>query len=120
MADQSKKNTRRKFLSEGVKIGAGAIFMSKVMASCKKPDEKIKVLTQDGQMMEVDKDMVSYVKPASPEEAHIGIPNRKFVMVIDLSRCKNARKCVERCKEAHHLHQGQEYIRIYLMQTSNL
>lgn len=118
MADQSKKNTRRRFLSDGVKMSAGAIFMSKVMSSCKKPEEKIKVLTQDGQLMEVDKDMVSYVKPATPDEAHLGIPNRKFVMVIDLSRCKNARKCVERCQEAHHLHQGQEYMRIYLMQRS--
>src|SRR5210317_2492041 len=103
MADKSKKNNRRKFLHEGAKLSAGALFMSNVVSSCKPPAEKVKVLSQDGQLMEVDKDQVSYVKPATPNEAHIGIANRKFVMVIDLSRCKNARKCVERCQEAHHL-----------------
>ena len=118
MADKPKKTSRRKFINDGVSLSAGAIFLSKVFSSCKQSDKKVKVLTQDGKLMEVNEEDINYVKPAKPSEARNGIPNRKFVMVIDLARCKNARKCVEKCQEAHHLQEGQEYMRIYLMQRS--
>ncbi len=39
----------------------------------------------------------------TPAESRKGIPDRKFVMVIDLSKCKNARNCVESCQKAHKL-----------------
>jgi len=43
---------------------------------------------------------------------------RRFVMVIDLARCKNARRCVEACQQAHHLPSHQELMKVYLMQES--
>ncbi len=46
------------------------------------------------------------------------IPDKKFVMVIDLVKCVNARKCVERCQDAHHLPPHQELMKVYLMQES--
>ena len=42
----------------------------------------------------------------------------KFVMVIDLARCKNARKCVEKCQDAHHLPPFQELMKVYLIQET--
>ena len=42
----------------------------------------------------------------------------KYVMVIDLAKCKNARKCVEQCQHAHHLLPNQELMKVYLMQES--
>jgi molybdopterin-containing oxidoreductase family iron-sulfur binding subunit len=45
-------------------------------------------------------------------------PSRKFVMVIDLAKCKNARKCVEQCQASHHLPPNQELMKVYLMQES--
>jgi Fe-S-cluster-containing dehydrogenase component len=47
-----------------------------------------------------------------------GETERKFVMVIDLAKCKNARKCVESCQKAHHLPPNQELMKVYLMQES--
>jgi molybdopterin-containing oxidoreductase family iron-sulfur binding subunit len=46
------------------------------------------------------------------------LPQRKFVMVIDLAKCKNARKCVEQCQKSHHLPPNQELMKVYLMQES--
>jgi molybdopterin-containing oxidoreductase family iron-sulfur binding subunit len=121
MAKNNKKSnrSRRKFLNSGVLLGTGALLMPEVMSSCKKSDAKVKVLTQEGKLVEVNKEDISSCHGASREESHQGIPNRKFVMVIDLSKCRNARKCVELCQEAHHLMPGQEFIRVYLMQRSD-
>lgn len=43
---------------------------------------------------------------------------KKFVMVIDLAKCKNARKCVASCQKAHQLPPNQELMKVYLMQES--
>ena len=51
--------------------------------------EKVKLLSVTGEIIEVDK---AYLKPVpdvphlSNEEERIGIPGKKFAMVIDLSR----------------------------------
>jgi molybdopterin-containing oxidoreductase family iron-sulfur binding subunit len=39
-------------------------------------------------------------------------------MVIDLAKCKNARKCVEVCQKGHHLPTSQEFMKVYLLQDS--
>lgn len=118
MEVKNNKTTRRKFINYSLVWSTGLVFLSKVLSSCKQTGKKVKVMTQDGKLAEVNEDDISECRPAAPEEAHKGIPNRKFVMVIDLSRCKNARRCVEKCQEAHNLAPGQEYIRVYLMQRS--
>jgi len=113
-----KKKSRRNFLNSSLKYGAGALLLSGATSSCKKSGEKIKALTQDGRLVEVDKSETECCTPATPAESRKGIPNRKFVMVIDLSRCRNARVCVEKCQAAHHLLPGQEYMKVYMMQRS--
>ncbi len=121
MEKKKDKTSRREFFNSSISLGAGALFLSNITSSCnepKEPGEKVKVLTENGELLEVDKNELQHCKPATPEESRKGIPNRKFVMVIDLSRCKNARKCVEKCQEAHHLLPGQEFMRVYLMQRS--
>jgi molybdopterin-containing oxidoreductase family iron-sulfur binding subunit len=55
----------------------------------------------------------------SAEESLKGIPGRKFVMVIDLAKCKNARKCVTECQKGHHLPKSQEFMKVYLLQDSD-
>ncbi len=52
------------------------------------------------------------------ESASRVAPQRKFVMVIDLAKCKNARKCVEQCQKNHHLPPNQELMKVYLMQEN--
>src|SRR6185436_7494678 len=84
--------------------------------------EKVKLLSVDGEIIEVDK---AFLKPV-PEVHHIsnaearkGIPGKKFVMVIDLSRCKNLKKCQQACNHAHQIHPGQNWIKVHPMQDAD-
>lgn len=114
-------NSRRKFLKLGVLAGAGTLAAGAMIATtnsqAEASGEKIKVLTTSGEVMEVDK---NYMKlPAvGIKEAHEGVPGRKFVMVIDLGKCKNARKCVEGCQKGHDLPPDKEFMKVYLLQDS--
>jgi molybdopterin-containing oxidoreductase family iron-sulfur binding subunit len=47
-----------------------------------------------------------------------GIPNRKFVMVIDLAKCKNALKCVSACNKHHYITGENAWIKVHRMQES--
>jgi molybdopterin-containing oxidoreductase family iron-sulfur binding subunit len=69
-------------------------------------------------MVEVDATNINKYPEAliTPAESRKGIPDRKFVMVIDLAKCKNARKCVESCQKAHQLDYHQEFMKIQLIQ----
>ncbi|MBI9033318.1 MAG: 4Fe-4S dicluster domain-containing protein [Bacteroidales bacterium] len=118
---QQEDNTRRDFLRKGITAGIGAIAAGTMLSSCSKADEttgeKVKVLTTDGKIVEVDRGLLKTTKEVE-QEAREGIPGRKFVMVIDLAKCTNARKCVDACQEGHHLPSNYEYIKVYLMQDA--
>jgi molybdopterin-containing oxidoreductase family iron-sulfur binding subunit len=117
--------SRRNFLkSFGASLGvvsiggiAGAAAMSG--EANRKSGKKVKLLSPDGNLVEVDRDDIN---PAEADTKHLkaeakkGLPDRKFVMVIDLAKCKNARKCVEACQEGHMLPKDHEWIKIYLLQ----
>ncbi|MBK8483562.1 MAG: 4Fe-4S dicluster domain-containing protein [Saprospiraceae bacterium] len=83
--------------------------------------EIVKLLSVDGEIVEVDR---AFLKPVpdvpmvSNDEARVGIPGKKFVMVIDLARCKNLKKCQEACNHMHHVHPGQSWIKVYSMQEA--
>ncbi len=121
-----KSNSRRKFLSTGLKIGvataAGGLAAAKILEEPPKKSEKIKVLTTDGTVIEVEKPAndckINPCSPAKGIEARKGIPGRSFVMVIDLAKCKNARKCVEGCQKGHDLLPDQELMKVYLMKDN--
>jgi Fe-S-cluster-containing dehydrogenase component len=121
----SENSSRRNFIK---KLGAGlgtvsltGIGAGTVASSVRntKSGEKVKLLSPEGKLVEVDK---NDIKPAGPttdelrEEAKIGLAGRKFVMVIDLAKCKNARRCVEACQEGHMLPKDHEWMKIYLLQ----
>jgi Fe-S-cluster-containing dehydrogenase component len=56
--------------------------------------------------------------PVSNSEARKGIEGKKFVMVIDLSRCKNVKACQTACNHMHQVHPGQNWIKVYPMQDA--
>lgn len=117
------KNSRREFLKKGLLAGAGVVAGGGLIAayvdkSVKESGEKVKALTTDGQIIEVDKAQIQTPR-VSIEESHKGIPGRKFVMVIDLAKCKNARECVKACQREHHLPKSQEFMKVYLLQDSD-
>jgi len=114
------RRSRRKFLKKGLLAGAGALFGGGILKaytteSGNKSGSKVKVLTTNGEIMEVDEFSLKLPR-VSTLEAHEGIPGRKFVMVIDLAKCKNARRCVETCQKAHHLPKSQEFMKVYFLQ----
>ncbi len=126
--NESQRSSRRNFLKK-VGVGVGAVSLvgvagTSVLAGNKsKSGEKIKLLSPDGKLVEVDKDDIKPAKEIVAElkaEARAGLPNRKFTMVIDLARCKNARKCVDACQEGHMLPKDHEWIKLYLLQDDNL
>ncbi|MCX6300269.1 MAG: 4Fe-4S dicluster domain-containing protein [Bacteroidetes bacterium] len=83
--------------------------------------EKVKLLSVDGEIVEVD---IAYLKPiphlppVSIDESRIGIEGKKFVMVVDLARCKNLRKCQASCDHMHHIHSEQNWLKVYPMKEA--
>jgi Fe-S-cluster-containing dehydrogenase component len=124
---ESEMSSRRNFLKK-VGIGVGAVTLagvagtSVIAGSKAKSGEKIKLLSPDGTLVEVDKEDIKPSKEILAElksEARIGLPGRKFAMVIDLAKCKNARKCVDACQEGHLLPKDHEWMKLYLLQDDN-
>jgi len=119
--------SRRDFLLTGLLAagaGVGVIagcnsknnsFEAGADAAVKASGKKVKLLSVDGDVIEVDEAFlkpVPHMPPVSNSEARIGIPGKKFVMVIDLSRCKNLKKCQAACNHAHDLNPGENWIKV--------
>jgi len=121
-------NSRRAFLASammaGVAIGCSSKkdpFTESGKTEARASGELVKLLSVDGEIIEVDKAFlkpVPEVSPVSNIESRKGIDGKKFVMVIDLSRCKNLKKCQSACNHMHHVHDAQNWIKIYPMQDA--
>jgi len=120
--------SRREFLAAGLLAGLAAgcgsntnPFTPAEGQSVAASGEKVKLLSVDGEVIEVDK---AFLKPV-PETHHFtnseerkGIAGKKFVMVIDLSRCKNLKKCQAACDHMHHIPAEQNWIKVYPMKDA--
>jgi Fe-S-cluster-containing dehydrogenase component len=117
--------SRRGFLASGLAVAAagctsGHPFES--LATETPSGEKVKLLSVDGEITEVDR---AFLKPVpdlpvvSNAAARLGIPGKKFVMVIDLSRCKSVKACQSACNHMHHLPGDQNWIKVYAMQDAD-
>lgn len=123
---KNKQPSRREFLTAGVlaTLAAGCSsahnpFLPDSADSVQASGTMVQLLSVDGEIIEVDK---AFLKPApdlppvSNEAARKGMEGKKFVMVIDLSRCKNLKKCQSACNHMHQLHTGQNWIKVHAMQ----
>lgn len=118
-------SSRRKFvkiLLSGSVVATSGVGLSSVY-SCKQnnsSNEKVTLLTTDGNLVEVEKSNVhdACVHPASRQESRKGIPGKKFVLVADLAKCKNARKCIYACEKHHNLPPDRPYIKVLKMQDN--
>jgi len=119
-------NSRRDFLKIG-SLAAAATACGSLMCSCGKnqstleDSKKVKLLSPEGKIVEVDEKYLR--EPSTPicvtgKDARKGIPNRKFVMVVDLARCKNLRKCKEACNKNHHTGNEKSYLKVLKMQDN--
>jgi molybdopterin-containing oxidoreductase family iron-sulfur binding subunit len=99
---KTNENSRRDFLATTLLAGAALAgcnvnpFTPDEVTDVKPSGKMVKLLSVDGEIIEVDE---AFLKPV-PElpavtnsEARVGIPGKKFAMVIDLSRCKSVKKC---------------------------
>lgn len=122
-----KETSRREFLAAGIlsglTIGCGKTNPFASEDETVKPSgEKVKLLSVNGEEIEVDK---AFLKPVpdlpsvSNAAARVGIAGKSFVMVIDLSRCKNLKKCQSACNHMHHIHPGQNWIKVHPMQDAD-
>lgn len=126
---KSGEHTRRDFLRKAGLIGAGAILGGFALNAgfnfeAKKGKKfKKKVLTEEGKLIEVElsPEDLQNSKPEfeqNQERGREGIKGKRFVMVIDLAKCRNARKCVSACQGAHELRPHQYHINTLLMQDT--
>lgn len=121
------ETSRREFLAAGLltglAAGCGRINPFESDREDVKPSgEKVKLLSVDGEVIEVDRAFLKpvYDLPAMANAAErVGIAGKSFVMVIDLARCKNLKKCQSACNHMHHIHPGQNWIKVQAMQDTD-
>ena len=120
--DNNEHKSLRNFLKVGACLTVGSAFVFKDGAwktifdqTPPQSGKKVKLLSQEGEIIEVDESFLTASTPSKHSKSvrdRIGIENRKFVMVIDLAKCKNARKCVTFCQSMHHIPEEQELIKV--------
>jgi molybdopterin-containing oxidoreductase family iron-sulfur binding subunit len=128
---ENDKNSRRKFLNKGIKIGLataiGGMGLTKIASklSAKTNNtsgDKMELMTTDGNLIQVDSSEVVEISHSQDHEKKYnvreGIPNRKFVMVIDLAKCKNALSCVSACNKHHYITGENAWLKVHKMQES--
>jgi Fe-S-cluster-containing dehydrogenase component len=129
--EDNKLKSRRKFLDKGLKLGLitaiSGIGLSKIASKLNaKPNkdshDKMELMTTDGTVIQVDSSEVMEMDHSKNEDEKYnvreGIPNRKFVMVIDLAKCKNALKCVSACNKHHYVTGDNAWLKVHKMQES--
>jgi molybdopterin-containing oxidoreductase family iron-sulfur binding subunit len=83
------------------------------MRQCKPSGEVVKLLSTTGEIIEVDKGLFettggnTFRLQIWPNEW--GLRERNFVMVIDLSRCRNLKRCQSACNHAHFVSDAQNW-----------
>lgn len=125
--DRAIETSRRDFIRKVTLAGAvtvtggAAIYSGHRFEKAKHREGFVKVLTEDNRLVEIPVEQMRDFKPdlkMLQSRGREGIAGRRWVMVIDLSKCRNARKCVEACQSAHHLRPYEYHINTLVMQES--
>lgn len=125
--DKLLESSRREFIKKAgisgaaVLSGAAAIYAGFRHEKDKHSANTIKVLTEDNRLVEIPADQVKDYKPGLKvfqTRGREGLKGKKWVMVIDLAKCRNARKCISACQSAHHLRPYEYHINTLTMQES--
>ncbi len=125
-------NKRRKFVRDGVKaalLGSVATGALQALKSCSDAgaadagaadSHTVELMTTDGHLVEVPLTALSETENLKGDDYRVreGFPNRKFVMVVDLARCKNAKKCISSCNKNHFVTGENAWIKVYKMRES--
>jgi molybdopterin-containing oxidoreductase family iron-sulfur binding subunit len=118
--EQSVNSSRRGFIKR-IFSAKESPFEELLSEPIEESGEIVQLLSVDGYVVEIDK---AYLKPvpeipaAENNDPRKGIAGKKLVMVIDLARCKNLKRCQSACNKMHFVTEGQNWIKIYPMQDS--
>ena len=131
LENKPKKNTRRDFLQQlgivgvGSILGGSAIWAGINYDKKKTSSQRVRVLTAENELLEIEKsDTTKVVKTKYENLSYLqkrgrdGLEGKRFVMVVDLSKCRNARKCMQACQNAHHLRPEQHHINVLKMEET--
>ena len=120
--DSFPEKDRRHFIKEVGILAAGAAACGSMACSCSAPKTEVpkmvRLLSPEGEIVEIDSAYLNYqehMSIVSKLEARQGIAGKKFVMVVDLSRCKNARKCISACQKWHYRPEETEWLTVKLL-----
>lgn len=125
MKKSNNPEQRREFIRKGFKFGlvatAGGMLLTKYLsqsASAAEGEEMVELMTTEGELVKVPKSELQEHHNTSAYNPREGFPDKKFVMVVDLAKCKNARKCQEACNKGHYITGENAWLKIYKMQES--
>jgi len=117
---EKQKDSRRNFLSKGIKLGvatiAGAAVGAKVLAESRSDDEMVELMTTEGKLVKVPQEEVAELVVKPDYNVREGYTNKKFVMVVDLAKCRNALKCQDSCNKNHYITGENAWLKVYKMQ----
>ena len=118
--------SRRSFLKTAAVATVATAACGSLACSCSSKQapatEKVKLLSPDGEIVEIDSAYLNHhenMAVLSQHEQRVGIAGKKFIMVVDLALCKNARKCVSACQKHHYRPEETEWLTVKLMQDSD-
>ena len=122
-----KETSRRDFMKKfglygaATVAGSAALYTGYRFEKTKPNQDMVRVLTEDNRLVLVPKAEIEAINPSLKTlqtKGREGIEGRRWVMVIDLAKCRNARKCVDACQSAHHLRPHEYHINTLAMQES--
>ena len=126
--EEKRGNSRRGFIKTAAIAAVATAACGSLACSCSSKKEvaiaggKVKLLSPDGEIVEIDSAYLNHQEHmaiVSKLEAREGMEGKRFVMVVDLSRCKNARKCVTACQKWHYRPEETEWLTVKLMKDSD-
>jgi len=115
-----KIDSRRDFINKSLKLGLLTVIGGAAVAKSLEEDETVELLDTDGNIIKVPVSQVKEHSTLKGDDYNVreGYPNKKFVMVIDLARCKNAKQCQKSCNKNHFIKGDNAWLKIYKMQDN--
>ncbi|NQV53362.1 MAG: 4Fe-4S dicluster domain-containing protein [Flavobacteriales bacterium] len=127
---EANKKTRRAFIQESLRTTVALAAASSFVSSCSTASDELapvgttsdtlELLTPEGEIVKIDSAVVKEMPQFQVANRDIrqGVKGKKFVMVIDLSKCRNALKCKSACSKMHYLPEDRSYVRVNEMQDA--
>ncbi len=117
---------RRNFIKTAAIATAATAACGSLACSCSSkkaaPGDTVKLLSPEGEIVEIDSAYLNHqehMSIISKLEAREGIAGKKFVMVVDLANCKNARSCISACQKWHYRPKDVEWLTVKLLKDSD-